>query len=193
MKKYTIILMTLLLPALLFAQGRSRRPAQTRPERTKMGLALSVSQQDANQIGGYGLGPGIEFFIRKTTASPFLYSFGAGVITLNDDIFTMDKVRTFLMPSLNVKAGYYIFNRHNFSLNPYFGLHGFSAMSREKTETGTEYSERSFHGGALMGLSFTVLISYPTSLYLDMGVREVLFSSIHESMTFTMVEIGIVF
>ena len=98
MKKLSLIIAcVLLLQSALFAQHTFYQQPSGQSLRTQMGVVLSVSSQDGSQLEGKGLGPGIEFFIRKNTASPFFYSFGASVLTLNDDYFKMKETMSIML------------------------------------------------------------------------------------------------
>jgi hypothetical protein len=187
-----ILIIVIFTAAGLYAQEEMGRPKR-KFARTNMGVAVIGARQDAAQIGGYGLGPGVEIFLQRITTSSLLFSFGVGIISLNDGIFLMDKQRTLLMPSVNCRLGYAVIHSYKFILSPYIGIHAFNAMKKSILESEIIVSERTFQGGYFLGISLTKSISYPASLYIDLGQRQVLISPQEEKIKYTALTIGIIF
>lgn len=116
------------------------------------GLVFTNQDRDSNPfLTEVGAGPGIEFFLRYNVNPKFFLSAATGIQSITDKMLTMDKFRTTLFPSVEVKAGLNLSPDNVFKPMVFAGLNAFGWKSTVKTPLGDFSSDRYYDAALVLG------------------------------------------
>lgn len=154
-----------------------------------LGLLLVGSRQDASQIGGSGLGLGVEVFLRYRLTSRVSLAGATGVFTVTDDILRTENRKTVFLPSLELRGEYDFIRGEWFRPFVYLGFHFVGASTRDEASRSYAY-EGNFVSG--LGARFR-FDGWPNTLYLSGDCRSGLLSSEDPKPLYWVAKIGVCF
>ena len=145
-------LLTLIPIAFLCAweQGQAGILNISRPH--SIGFLLVGTRQDASQINDSGMGGGAEFFLRYGITSRLTLSGSTGIFTITDNVFRMDRMKTTIIPSVELRTEYNFIRGEWFKPFLYSGFHFHGASTKQSLQPDSYVTDYDYRLSFLAGL-----------------------------------------
>ena len=151
------------------------------------------TRQDASQIPGSGIGPGIMVFFRYDLSPRILLDFSTGVTTATDDIFGSQMAKSVLFPNFTLRTNYKVLKDAKMTPILYLGLMS-TQVSRTEEVYNLPKSEMKFSEyGFMVGSGLIYKSYYNFSITLNADYRYALFSTNDSKSQYWVFESGLSF
>lgn len=159
----------------------------------RFGVLFVGIHQDRDQIGGTGLGGGVNILTKYQIYPKQFITMGTGIGTVTDGIFKMKNTEKILLPSFEIKIGNQFVDDKPLIPFLYGGVHLFASMTKIRTDEGKRTGERFFDGGLFFGFGLETPINLQWSIYFSLDYRYILTSSTGPIPQFWIGQLGFLF
>jgi len=159
----------------------------------EMGGQFVGTRQDASQIPGSGIGPGLSLFFRYQLSPRILLDLSTGLATATDDVFNAERAQSVLLPNINLKTNLLLLKDAKMSPFIYTGLMG-AQVTRTDQAPNEPKTEKSFTDyGFIIGSGFIYKSYYNFYVTMNADYRNAIFSTSDVKSKYWVFETGISF
>ncbi|MBN2103454.1 tetratricopeptide repeat protein [bacterium] len=186
-----IMALTLISAKLVFAASGDAGFHPFQPD--EMGGQFVGTRQDASQIPGSGMGPGLSLFFRYQLSPRILLDFSTGLATVTDDIFRAERAQSVMLPNINLRTNFLFLKNAKMSPFVYTGLMGAQVTRTDKLPDRREIETTFTDYGFMVGSGFIYKSYYNFSITMNADYRYALFSTGDVKSQYWVLETGVSF